>query len=192
MLAPPHSAPELVELGEPEPLRPLYQHHRGVGDVYSHLHHRGGDQHVVLPVLEVQHYPVLFGRPHPAVEKGKPQPGQISLLQPLVLGRGSPHLQVGAVLHQGADDERLPARWPPRAGYARRRELRSSGPSRWVLTFCRPGGISSMMERSRSPYRVSARVRGMGVAVITSRWGVPPFSLRAVRWASPRSGAARR
>ena len=31
----------------------------------------------------------------------------------------------------------------------------------------RPGGISSKMERSRSPYTVSASVRGIGVAVMT-------------------------
>ena len=34
-----------------------------------------------------------------------------------------------------------------------------------------PGGSSSITERSRSPCSVSASVRGIGVAVITSVWG---------------------
>ena len=36
----------------------------------------------------------------------------------------------------------------------------------------RPGGSSSITLTSRSPYRVSASVRGIGVAVITSTSGV--------------------
>ena len=39
----------------------------------------------------------------------------------------------------------------------------------------RPGGISSITEISRSPYSVSASVRGIGVAVITSTCGDAPF-----------------
>ena len=37
-----------------------------------------------------------------------------------------------------------------------------------VCTGFLPGGSSSITDTSRSPYRVMARVRGLGVAVITS------------------------
>ena len=40
-----------------------------------------------------------------------------------------------------------------------------------VMTGLRPGGSSSIILTSRSPYNVMANVRGMGVAVITSTWG---------------------
>ena len=43
-----------------------------------------------------------------------------------------------------------------------------------VSIGCRPRGNSRMVEVSRSPYTVSATVRGIGVAVITSRCGVRP------------------
>ena len=39
---------------------------------------------------------------------------------------------------------------------------------------------------SRSPYTVSASVRGIGVAVITSTCGVPPFSRSAARCSTPK------
>ncbi len=48
----------------------------------------------------------------------------------------------------------------------------------------RPGGISSITERSRSAYAVSASVRGIGVAVMTSMCGSP--ASRAARWRTPK------
>ena len=42
------------------------------------------------------------------------------------------------------------------------------------------GGSSSMTETSRSPKAVMARVRGMGVAVMTRVWGAPPPPSRRV------------
>ena len=42
----------------------------------------------------------------------------------------------------------------------------------------RPGGSSSITDTSRSPYKVIANVRGMGVAVITSTWGGMVFFAR--------------
>ena len=40
-----------------------------------------------------------------------------------------------------------------------------------VATGRRPGGISSMVQMAMSPFSTSARVRGMGVAVIASTCG---------------------
>ena len=48
---------------------------------------------------------------------------------------------------------------------------RLPSPTHIVVTGFLPGGISSITDTSRSPYRVMARVRGMGVAVITSTCG---------------------
>ena len=57
-----------------------------------------------------------------------------------------------------------------------------------------PGGSSSITEISRSPYKLMASVRGMGVAVITKIWGgkappsLPcglPLCHSLDRWATP-------
>ena len=72
---------------------------------------------------------------------------------------------------------------------------RSQG-TRCVVTGRRPAGSSSRTVISRSPKMVMATVRGMGVAVMTSRWGVSRLpvagstasarSRRASRWATPK------
>ena len=49
----------------------------------------------------------------------------------------------------------------------------------WVAIGCRPAGSSSRTETSRSPKTVIATVRGMGVAVITSRCGGRPALSRS-------------
>ena len=43
-----------------------------------------------------------------------------------------------------------------------------------------------MMVTSRSPYRVSDRDLGMGVAVMTRRWVALPFSRNRARWTTPK------
>ena len=45
-----------------------------------------------------------------------------------------------------------------------------------VRTGCRPGGSPRMTDTSMSPHSVSASVRGIGVAVITSTSGCRPFA----------------
>ena len=50
-------------------------------------------------------------------------------------------------------------------------EVRDHG-TRWVGTALRPAGSSSRTEVARSPKTVMAMVRGIGVAVMTRRWGV--------------------
>ena len=58
-----------------------------------------------------------------------------------------------------------------------------------VSTGVRPGGSSSITETSRSAYAVIARVRGIGVAVMTSWCGRSPprspLSRSASRWPTP-------
>ena len=42
-----------------------------------------------------------------------------------------------------------------------------------------------MTEMSRSPYRMMARVLGMGVALMTIIWGKLPLLPRSSLWATP-------
>ena len=54
-----------------------------------------------------------------------------------------------------------------------------------VLMGCRPGGSSSIVEISRSPKAVRARVRGIGVAVIISICGFSPLARKSARCITP-------
>ena len=56
----------------------------------------------------------------------------------------------------------------------------------YVFTGVRPGGSSSSTEMSKSPNKSSPSVRGMGVALITSRWGLSALSASAARWRTPK------
>src|SRR5439155_16721657 len=83
--------------------------------------------------------------------------------------------------------------WCP-AATSRRRNSQTPGRCCWVvmrvMMGVRPGGSSSRTETSRSPYRVSERVRGMGVAVSTRTCGAWPraaaLSIRRLRWRTPK------
>ena len=56
----------------------------------------------------------------------------------------------------------------------------------WVVIGARPKGNSRKVETSKSPKTVIATVRGIGVAVITSRCGgIFAFPLRASRCSTP-------
>ena len=55
-----------------------------------------------------------------------------------------------------------------------------------VSTGWRPGGSSRITDTSRSPYAVSASVRGIGVAVITSTSGCMPLRRSVARWITPK------
>ncbi len=70
--------------------------------------------------------------------------------KPLVLGRGRRQFDLGAVLDQGAHHKCLMARGDFLANQIPGPFL-SEGADREVLTGLRPGGISSIIETSRSP-----------------------------------------
>ncbi|GJE46839.1 hypothetical protein AEGHOMDF_6048 [Methylobacterium soli] len=63
--------------------------------------------------------------------------------------------------------------------------MRSTGIVR-VLIGWRPAGFSSRIETSMSPKKVSASVRGIGVAVITRKSTASPLAPRARRWCTPK------
>ena len=70
---------ELVKLGEAEIFGIIDNHHRSVGHVHAHLHHRGGNQHTGPVVPEILHNGLLFLRRHPAVQQPHVHMGQEGL-----------------------------------------------------------------------------------------------------------------
>ncbi len=68
MHAPANAPPELMQLGEPEPLRVLDQHHGGVRDIDAHLDHGCGDKNPDFARRERLHHTVFLLRFHPAVQ----------------------------------------------------------------------------------------------------------------------------
>ena len=71
-------AAELVELGEPEPVGALDDHHRRLGHVHADLDHGRPDEDVELAVAEAGHLGVAFGRLHPAMDHARPGAGRAS------------------------------------------------------------------------------------------------------------------
>ena len=67
--APAHPSAQLVQLGEPEALRVLDQHHRGVRDVDPHLDHARRHEHLHRVVPERPHGRVALFRLHPSVHE---------------------------------------------------------------------------------------------------------------------------
>ncbi len=83
--------------------------------------------------------------------------------------------------------------WPPSTSSRTRSQARerkcglSRAGTTWVAMGERPAGSWSRTEVSRSPKTVIATVRGMGVAVMTSRWGgCLPLPRRASRCSTPK------
>ena len=66
--APADAATKLVELGQPEPVGPLDDHHRGLRDIDADLDDGRPDEDVELAVAEASHLRVAVGRLHPAVD----------------------------------------------------------------------------------------------------------------------------
>ena len=66
-------AAQLVELGEPEPVGPLDDHHRRLRHVHADLDDGRADQHVELAVAEARHLGVAVRGLQPAVDEAHPQ-----------------------------------------------------------------------------------------------------------------------
>ena len=62
-----------MELGQPEPVGALDDHHRRRRHVDPDLDHGRADQHVQLAVAEARHLGVALGRLEPAVDQADPQ-----------------------------------------------------------------------------------------------------------------------
>ena len=89
--ASPNAATQLVELGQAETLRVLYQHDGGVGNVDTYLDHRGGHENVDLAVSERSHGSVTVLGLHPSVYQAHLERAQI-VAQPF--GHGGRSLEI--------------------------------------------------------------------------------------------------
>jgi hypothetical protein len=111
LLAPSDAAAELVELGQPEAVRPLHHHHRRIGHVDAHLHHGRRDEDGEAAIVEVAHGAVLLGAGHATMQQ--PHAGRQVRpdlrRQPLELLDGGAGGQRLRLLDERTDDERLPA-----------------------------------------------------------------------------------
>ena len=175
-------AAQLVQLGEAEALGLLDHHHRRLGHVDPDLDHRGGDQQADRPGSEPGHHPVLCGRRHAAVHQ--PDQRAEARLEHLMALLGG-----GLVDRPRTPRHRRSAGRPSRgarrarARPATRARIRSSRPSgiTRVSIVCRPGGLSRSSATAMSPYSARTSVRGIGVAVITSRSACRPLAARPSR-----------
>ncbi len=105
----PDAAAQLVQLGEPEPVRLLHDHDRRVRDVDADLDHRRRDEHVELPRLEAGHQVAPLGRLQPPVHAADAEALQLAGPQLLGLLLGGARCRRRRLLDQRADDVCLPA-----------------------------------------------------------------------------------
>ena len=153
---------QLVQLGDPEALGVLDQHHGRVGHVDPDLDHRRRDEHVGLARRERRHRLLLLARAHPAVQQHQP----IALRSSPSRRRSSSAVAARAPIPAAAAPARSPPVTPrpagrrrtpgarPRAprGAARRRAARSRSPATMRVSIgWRPRGSSRSALMSRSP-----------------------------------------
>ena len=58
-----------MQLGQSQALGILDDHQAGVGNINTHLYHRGRYQQICLAGLEIIHHHLLVGAFHPAVDQ---------------------------------------------------------------------------------------------------------------------------
>ena len=108
-LAPAHTAPELVELRQAEPLGVFHHHAGGIGHIHAYLDHRGGHQNITVSGGKGLHDSFFFFGLHLPVEQAHPQVGEDLLPQLFGVGRGGLALVGDLILlaYQGTHDEHL-------------------------------------------------------------------------------------
>ena len=99
-LGPADAAAELVKLGEPEAVRAVHDQGVRAGDVETALDDAGGQQHVILAVVESAHPFLDLGRAHLAVGGDRLHFGHLL---------GKPYLEVGQIGDSRRDEEALAA-----------------------------------------------------------------------------------
>ncbi len=148
----PTTTPQLVELGDPEPVGVEDDHHGGVGHVHAHLDDRGGDQHVEGTRIGRGPWPSSFspGVTRPCSSRGHPQRLEPARRPGAVGGRRSPR-----PTGPGASRSR---RW------SRRTTLRPGAPRRTSLaaasghTASPPSGVVLSPHRSATGVRPGGRL----------------------------------
>src|SRR6202051_1250614 len=152
-----------MELREAVAMRVEDDHHRGVRDVDPDFDDRRRGQNVDLTPDEPLHHGI---RPCTKATRksGKTSRRNTSSSAIALVSAASDSSMAGATTKA----------WRPRATCLRTKSYASDlGLSRrtYASSGVRPGGISSITERSRSAYFVCASVRGIGVAVMCSVCG---------------------
>ena len=167
-------AAQLVQLSETEALGVLDHHHPGCRHVDSDLDHRGRHQQPDLAAREVAHRPVLVGPGHAAVDQAHDRAEVGAQHRVPLLGAARSSSSAAIV-------GRTQYSWSPRSSARRTAAVissrRASGRAR-VRIGGRPGGFSRSSETAMSPYSASTSVRGIRVAVITSRSVQAPLAAR--------------
>ena len=107
MGAAPDSPPQLVELGQAESLRPLYQHHRRIRDVDADFDHRCGDQDIDLSRSKKVHHLLLLGERQPAMQEPQPERREGAGRQVVELFDRRPGTDLFRLIYKGADDKSL-------------------------------------------------------------------------------------
>ena len=199
---------ELVELGQPEAIGALDDHHRRLRDVDPDLDHGRADEHVQLAVAESRHLGVAIRGLHPAMDEADPQRredlgeadvlrlGRDRLVREVILGRAI--ADGGVILGVLPLRRRRPPGLPAaRRSAARRRRFdgpRPPAPARRTTSDrarraggspsgsgTRPSGGVRRSVTSRSAYSTWPSVRGIGVAVISRTCGRAAARLRLER-----------
>ncbi len=208
VLAAPDPPAQLVQLGDPEALGVLDEHHGRVGHVDADLDHGRRDEHVGLARGERRHRRLLLAVAHLAVQQHEPV-ARAARRRAAARTRRSPR----AARRTPATGRRRPSRRSAPARPAGRRRTpgaRAASSSRSSLVGARALALAARRRACRSAAaRAAARagvscrdrrsshsasVRGIGVAVMCSTCGASPSGalLRAPRAGARRSGAARR
>ena len=108
--APPHTTPQLVELGDTEPVRPEDHHHGGVGHVHTHLDDGRGHQHIEIATAERGHDRLPLGGRETPVQQTDPQIRQRARSQLGVHRLGCCCVDFVGLLDQRAHNVRLASR----------------------------------------------------------------------------------
>lgn len=103
-----HSAAQLMQLGDAEPVGIDDDHHGCVGHVDADLDDGGGHEHVDVAATERIHHGLLLRRRHPTVQQRDAQALQLVVMQPFERLLCAGHLQLLALLDERAHHVRLP------------------------------------------------------------------------------------
>ncbi len=135
---------------------------------------------------ERPHHALLLVLAQPAVQQRDAELGKHLGREVVGHLRRGPHVDLRRLLDQRVDDVRLAPGVQLRAARSAYTSSRRDWGMTCVSAGVRPGGSSRITETSRSPYTVSASVRGMGVAVITSTSGLQPLRRSTARCITPK------